>query len=306
MEFRAVDYFLAVAEEGTLRAAAQRLGVTQPALTKAIRRLEDETGVTLFDRRARGVSLTVYGEALARHCRHLRATLRDADEELAALRLGIAGHVRLGAGPSWHRAVLPEAIAVFRAERPDVRLHITGGLDEGLKAQLRAGGLDVVLAAIPDAPPQEPDLDRRALIGDDYRVIAARSHPLHARGRIALADLLEFPWILPGAGTCMVERLHLLFRAKALPAPEPMIETDIQSLKLALLHDGPYLSFHASSNLADLGPDDILPLDVPDAIWHRKAGIITRRGTEPNPAARGLIRVIERVCARTADALAAT
>ena len=109
MELRTVDYFLAAAEQGSLRGAAQRLGVTQPALTKAIRRLEDEAGVVLFDRKARGVSLTVYGEAMLRHARNLRASLRDAQEEIAGLRSGICrarpyrASGRPGSGPFCRR-----------------------------------------------------------------------------------------------------------------------------------------------------------------------------------------------------------
>lgn len=297
MQFRAVDYFLAVVEHGTLRGAAQTLGVTQPALTKAIRRLEDETGVRLFDRRARGVTLTAYGEVLARHARSMRANLQDANEELAALRQGVSGRIRVGAGPTWYRTILPRAVAAFRLERPAVRLHVVGGLDEGLKTQLRAGSLDFVLAVVPDAPLVEPDLECRALFGDDYRVIAAHNHPLRSRAGVSPADLLDYPWILPSTGTHMVERLQILFRARALAPPVPVVETDIQSLKLALMRDAQYLSFHAESNLSDLGAPEIGPLDVPGMAWHRRTGIIMRRGVRPNLAAQGLIAIIERLCA---------
>jgi DNA-binding transcriptional LysR family regulator len=296
LELRTVSYFLAVAESGSLRAAALKLGVSQPALTKAVQRLEDETGAPLFDRRSRGVSLTVYGHALLRHARNLRASLNDATDDIEALRAGIAGRVRVGAGPSWQGAVLPEAIGLFREACPSVRVHITGGNDDTLKSQLRGGSLDFVLAAIPDAP-LERDLDRRPLLHDDYRVIASADHPLRRQKAVRLADLLAFPWIMPGPSTHMVERLRIIFRAHGLVAPEPVIETDIVRLKLALMQGAPYLSFHAEAHLAGLGAGRILPLDVPGTVWRRAAGIITRQGHEPNPAALRLVSIIERVCA---------
>jgi DNA-binding transcriptional LysR family regulator len=77
VELRAIEYFFAVAERGTLRGAAARLGISQPALTKAIRRLEDELGAVLFDCQARGVTLTVYGRTLLRHARNLGHTGGD-------------------------------------------------------------------------------------------------------------------------------------------------------------------------------------------------------------------------------------
>jgi DNA-binding transcriptional LysR family regulator len=220
VDIRAVDYMLAVAEHGSLRAAAQAVGVTQPALTKAIRRIEDEAGAPLFHRTARGVHPTVYGEAMLRHARNLRVSLRSATVEIAALKAGTAGVVRIGAGPSWERAILPEAIAAFRAHRPDVRILVLGGTDDFLKLRLRDGLLDLVLAATPDAPALDPDLEWQPLMTDEYCVIAARSHPLRRRHGIALEDLLPYPWILPGAHSLMVERLRIIFRAHALPAPE--------------------------------------------------------------------------------------
>jgi len=292
VDIRAVDYMLAVAEHGSLRAAAQAVGVTQPALTKAIRRIEDEAGAALFQRTSRGVHPTVYGEAMLRHARNLRVSLRSATVEIAALKAGTAGVVRIGAGPSWERAILPEAIAAFRARRPGVRIHVLGGTDDFLKLRLRDGALDLVLAATPDAPALDPDLEWQPLMTDEYCVIAARSHPLRRRHDIGLAELLRFPWILPGSHSLMVERLRIIFRAHALPAPEPAVETDVVALRHELLGTGPYLSFSAAGFLLKLADRTIVRLDVPDAVWRRSAGIITRRGMEPNPAAAALIAAV--------------
>jgi DNA-binding transcriptional LysR family regulator len=300
VDLRAIEYFLAVAERGTLRGAAAQLGITQPALTKAVRRLEDETGVVLFDRQARGVTLTVYGRALLRHAKGLQASLRETREEIAALRAGIAGRIRIGAGPSWERMVLPEALGRLTAEQPEVQIQVAGGADDALKTHLRAGELDFVLAATADAPQLEPDLGWQPLMADDYRGIAAAGHPLHARRDATLRDLLDYPWILPSAATQMAERLRVIFRARGLPPPEPVIETDIVSLKLALMQNSHYLSFHAAAHLRDIAPELCSPLEVPGATWRRAAGIITRRGSEPNPAASMLIDIIKAICQRMA------
>jgi DNA-binding transcriptional LysR family regulator len=301
MDLRALEYFFAVAEVRTLRGAAARLGISQPALTKAIRRLEDEVGTVLLDRQARGVTLTVYGRTLLRHARNIQASLKEARDEIAALRAGIAGRIRIGAGPSWERAVLPQAITRFTARQPEVQIHVLGGADHALKAQLRAGELDFVLAATPDAPQLEPDLDWRPLMADDYRVIAATSHPLQARKDPALLDLLDYPWILPSAATQMGERLRVIFRAHGLPPPEPVIETDIVTLKLELMRDSRYLSFHAAGHLREIDPGRFRPLEVRGATWRRVAGIITRRRGESHPAASALIDIIETICERCAS-----
>ncbi len=229
---------------------------------------------------------------MLRHARNLRVSMRAANVEIAALRSGAAGVVRVGAGPSWERAVLPEAIAAFRSLRPDVRIQVLGGTDDFLKLRLRDGTLDLVLAATPDAPALDPDLEWQPLMADEYCVIAARGHPLRRRRGIGLGELLGFPWILPGAHSLMVERLRIIFRAHALPAPVAAVETDIVALRHQLLASGPYLSFSAAGFLAELADRTIVRLDVPTAVWRRSAGIITRRGMEPNPAAAALIATL--------------
>ncbi|MEZ5845780.1 MAG: LysR family transcriptional regulator [Geminicoccaceae bacterium] len=298
MEIRNIDYFLTVAESGSLRAAAKTLGITQPALTKSIRRLEDEAGVAFFERRARGVSLTEYGRSFLRHARALKASMSDARNEIEALRRGDSGHIRIGAGPSWQTRILPDVLPAFRRMRPGVLIRIVGGLDVGLKADLRRGALDLVVAALPE-PADDPDLDTRTLMVDDYRVIADRDHPLQHVEHLDFARLLDFPWILPGPGTYLARRLEVMMRAKGLTPPRAIVETDIVLLKLDLMRGSDYLSFHAVDHLEHLGETAVRPLPFTEAGWQRKAGLILRHGVEPNAATRDLIGTIETVCRET-------
>ncbi len=262
-DLRTIDYFLTVVARGSLRAAAQDLGITQPALTKAIRRLEDSFGAPLFDRKARGVIPTVYGTALLRHARDVKAAMGAARDEVEALRAGSAGLVKIGAGPSWQDAVLPEAIAELRTTHPGMRVHVTGGGDDQLKEQLKSGALDFVLAAVPETPRLEPELAWQPLLADEYCVIADVGHPLRRRDMIRPEDLLDYPWILPPATTYMVGRLRHLLRAAGLPPPVPAIETDVMALKFALMRDSDYLSYHAAAHLAAFDPGSSGPLRSP-------------------------------------------
>jgi DNA-binding transcriptional LysR family regulator len=295
-DLRTIDYFLTAVSRGSLRAAAQDLGVTQPALTKAIRRLEDSFGAPLFDRKARGVAPTVYGTALLRHAREVKAAMGAAWDEVQALRTGSAGLVKIGAGPSWQDAVLPDAIADLRIIHPGVRVHVTGGGDDQLKDQLKGGALDFVLAAVPETPRLEPELAWQPLLTDEYCVIADVGHPLRERDEIRPQDLLGYPWILPPATTYMVGRLQHLLRAAGLPPPVPAVETDVIALKFALMRDSDYLSYHAAAHLAGFDPSYIKPLEVPHTRALRQAGLINRRGIEFSPAAKALIGFLEQRC----------
>jgi DNA-binding transcriptional LysR family regulator len=295
-DLRTIDYFLTAVARGSLRAAAQDLGVTQPALTKAIRRLEDSFGAPLFDRKARGVTPTVYGTALLRHARDVKAAMGAARDAVEALRTGSAGLVKIGAGPSWQDAVLPEAIAQLRATRPGVRVYVTGGGDDQLKGQLKSGALDFVLAAVPETPRLEPELTWLPLLADEYCVIADVGHPLRERKEIRLEDLLSYPWILPSSTTYMVGRLRHLLRAAGLPPPVPAIETDVMALKFALMRDSDYLSYHAAAHLAAFDPSFVKPLEVPYTKAVRQAGLINRQGIEFSPAAQALISILQQRC----------
>jgi DNA-binding transcriptional LysR family regulator len=298
IDLRTLDYFLAAAARRSLRAAAQELGITQPALTKAIRRLEQSFGVPLFDRQARGVSPTVYGTALLRHAKDVKAALGAAWEEIEALRTGSAGFVKVGAGPSWQDAVLPEAIAELRTGNPKIRVHVTGGGDNQLKEQLKSGALDLVLAAVPETPRLEPELAWFPLLADEYCVIADVGHPLRKRKVLRPEDLLAYPWILPSQSTYMVGRLHHMLRAAGVPMPVPAIETDVIPLKLALMRGSDYLSYHAVAHLASIDSGRIQPLDVPGTRAVRHAGLITRQSIELGPAAKALVAILDRRCAQ--------
>ncbi len=299
MEIRTIDYFLTVAEAGSMTAAAKLLDMTQPALTKAMRRLEDEVGAALFARGARGVALTPFGRSFLRHARTVHSTMIDATDELDALREGRAGLVRLGAGPTWLLEIVPRAVHMFRQAFPDVQLQVQGGLDDVLRTALRDAPLDFVLAAIPEGA-EEPDLAFKPLLVDEYQVIAGSRHPLRNKPDVKLADLLDYPWILPAQTTYMTRRLQTIFRAAGLRPPRAVIETaEHARFKARLMSepDGPhYLSFHAIGHLEAEGPDDIGPLPVKGASWQRRAGIVTRKGLPPNPPAEEFVKIVRQLC----------
>src|SRR5215204_404515 len=127
MELSQFRYFNAVASHGSFSAAAKALGITQPGLTKAVRRLEASLDCTLFVRVPRGVVLTQQGQALLRHANLLDIQLQDAREEVRSLDRGAVGELRIGAGPSWLSRALPRIVAEMAAQYPGLRFQVVGG-----------------------------------------------------------------------------------------------------------------------------------------------------------------------------------
>src|SRR5258708_4344262 len=214
MELRQLLQVLSVAEHGSIGKAAMALGLTQPALTKSIRRLEDELAVRLFERQPRGGAPTEFGDILLRHAKLLQIELRDVKGEIEAIKGGHAGSVVIGAGPSWLSRFLPLAVSRLLAKRPSVRVRVWGGFDDMLLRQLRQGDLDVVVAALPERT--EPDLAWRPLTVDDLRGGARAGHPLARRRRLALGQLAEQSWVLPRPEVLARQRLDALFLAEGL------------------------------------------------------------------------------------------
>ena len=294
MELRSAQYFQAICEEGSFRGAADRLGVTQPTLSKAIRRLEDEIGAVLFDRGRRGVSLTVYGHSFLRHAKAVAASTADVRSEIDALRRGTTGKVSVGIGPSWISYGLAEAIRRLREEKPGVRVRIVRGMDDELKALLRSGNVDLALAVLPDAH-TETDLVGEALLNDRYGIIACKTHPLQGR-KVRLPELIDYPWMLSNSEATITRRLRNIFNLEGLALPEPVIECDIHAIRYALMQNSLYLSVQALDHFHSMGVKGIAPLDLDHTAWNRTAGLITRRSAEPNPSAIHLIGLIRECC----------
>ena len=140
--------FVAVARARSLRSAARSLGLTQPALTRSVRELEAELGVALFQRHARGVSLTVAGERFLLRAQAALEELRRGSEEAAQARGEMQGHVAVALSSAPVLSLLARAYAQFRRDWPDVHLRFVEGLFPAVEPALR-GRLDFYLGPGP-------------------------------------------------------------------------------------------------------------------------------------------------------------
>jgi DNA-binding transcriptional LysR family regulator len=284
-------YFNAVAGHGSFSAAARALGITQPGLTKAVRRLEASLECHLFERQPRGVALTAQGQALLRHAGQLSVQLRDAREEVRAVARGAVGELRIGAGPSWLTRALPRIVAQLAGEHPGLSFRVVSGFNGPLMQALRGGDLDLVVSALPDRSPA--GLQAIPLTRDTLSVIARRAHPLHARRRPAPSSTLAFPWVLPGRDVLSRLRLEALFRLAGLEPPTPAVESDSIPFIAAVVRDSDMLSF-ATSQVIRSDMDGIAPLMIPRLSTTRVAGVLLRSSTGLTPATRALVEAIER------------
>jgi DNA-binding transcriptional LysR family regulator len=187
--------FLEVARHGSFTVAGRVLGWTQSAVSRQVASLEAALGGTpLFDRLPRGVRLTEAGRALAPHAEAVAGRLRDAGRELTALRKGAGGRLRFGAFATADAALVPRAIAAFRARHPGVLLTREEGLTPALLDGLTAGDLDLALVSTTGRAPLDA-YELHHLLDESLYVAVPAGHPLAALLSVELPQLADADWI---------------------------------------------------------------------------------------------------------------
>jgi LysR family transcriptional regulator of abg operon len=220
---------LAVAEKGSLRAAARHLGLAQPSISRSIRELERELGAPLLERHARGTVLTPSGRLFARRASAAASELRRAREEIDQLHGPGHGSVALACSAVPQLVLLPAALRAFRERYPRVELHLLDSAFPAVEARLKDGSIDFYVGVAPQAAPG-PDLLQEKLF-DNLRVVVGRhGHPLS--GATTLAELKDAEWV----GTSITDdadaEFRELFRAHKLPRPRVAARTGGGSLSL--------------------------------------------------------------------------
>ena len=231
MRLRQVEDFVAVVESGSMRAAARKLGLSQPAITKSIRGLENELHARLVQRTPRGVVATPAGRAFLARARAVQTELRKAEEEVVQINGGGAGSIAVGVGPS-AIPILTEAVTRFRRQFPLARLLILEGYTHALLPLVRDETLDLNLGMRIDTR-LDPVFTFRPLIRVDYIVVARKGHPL--RNAHSLEQLADADWLSLTPQVSPSSPLQRAFSAVGLPMPRNVIRCDSNNVAVDLL-----------------------------------------------------------------------
>ena len=291
-----IEKFLAEAEAGKIVAAADRLAIGQPALTRAIAALESRFGAPLFERLPTGVRPTALGAVAAEQARRLLRAYEEAEDRIGGALAGRNGHIRATADALWMQGVVADAVGRFREGFPGIELRLRStGRGEGLRlleageSDLHCGGLDAG-ACLPDS------LRREELPALTMGTVAHRAHPLLSGGATAEA-LADWPWVDcvadlgPGSEAPSLD--DLLDRLRSRTGRHVVSVIRAGAAGLALMASGPYLAWLPLELLARLPGRPLSPLPLEFGRRRCPTGLVLRRSAESLAPVRTLRDLIQ-------------
>lgn len=228
LKLRPLVIFDTVLQTRSVVQAAMLLNISQPAVTKAIKELENQLDTELFKRTNKGMHPTKLGEILGERIKILLAEMRYLADDINNFQQAELGHVVVGTLLSGSAHLVPEAINALKQQAPSVRITVKNGTSEVLYPALQRGEIDLVVGRLPEKSSRfyrAGDFEHITLYQEQLCWVVGAHHPLLDRSLIALEDLLSYPLILPLKSTAMRAMIISYFNEHGLAEPTNLIES---------------------------------------------------------------------------------
>jgi len=298
LKTRQIVLLLQLYEQRSVLRAATLAGMTQPAASKMLSELEESLGVKLFERHARGIEPTWYGEILVRHARSAMSEMDRAHDEIMALKSGLTGQASIGTVTNPGTHLIPSVIASIKERHPHLLISVEMDFSRPLVAKLLQGRLDFVIGRILDSPGAD-ELNFEPLCDEPHSIIARAAHPFAKRQGLMIEDVLELGWILQGAGSLARGHFDSMLLERGLAHPKNVVETSALPVTMALLQITDMVAVLPELSVmpyCDVGLLTILP--VPLEVKMEAFGIITRRGHPLSPGAEVALKSLREMADR--------
>lgn len=216
-------HLAAIGRFGSYVAASEALGISQPALSLSVKRIEDITKAKLVERGRNGAQLTPAGILLARRGREIDMAVASAREELDLIARGISGRLRIGGTPLSTTGIIPEIISKILDRTDSVSISVTEGVDEDLLNLLATNEVDVVISA-PGSAVNRPPFKTTPLFSAHTVAVVRPGHPLANKKIVSLSELEHSVWAMPPKGGAFRTQIEALFVANGIPFPQKIVE----------------------------------------------------------------------------------
>jgi DNA-binding transcriptional LysR family regulator len=289
---RQIQYFIAVAEQGSITRAAQNLSISQSSVTEALKELETDLGVELFDRHPRGLTITHNGHQFLRHATKILSSVSDARPSVSGSKNELSGKLNIGVTSLVAGYVLSDLLARYRRACPGVEVSAIEDNGGYLEHLLVGGELDVAVMVISNLRDRMA-LQAEILETSPYRLWLPMGHPLVSADIISIADIAREPLIMltvdeieENTGkllSALGARPHVAFRTRSVEAVRSLVAT---GAGVALLPDLVYRPW-------SLEGDRIESRDVSGALPVVQVGMVWRKGSSLPQAARDFVGIAE-------------
>lgn len=292
IKFRHLQTFIEVARQKSVMKAASVLHVSQPAVTKTIRELEEILGVSLFEREGRGIRITRYGEVFQRHAGGVLTALRAGVDSVRQERAHGLAPIRVGALPTGSTRIMPHAMRLFLAEDTGSRVKIVTGENAVLLEQLRDGQLDLVVGRLA-APETMAGLSFEHLYSEQVVFVVRPVHPLMRPANLDFSRIAEFTILMPPEGSVIRPFIDRLLIANGAPDLPVQIETVSDSFGRSFVRKSDAIWIISKGAVADdlrEGTLAALPIDTSET--KGPVGLTMRADAVVTPALSILMQTI--------------
>ncbi|MER2099687.1 MAG: LysR family transcriptional regulator [Pseudomonas qingdaonensis] len=266
-----------LARTRNMHATASRMNLSQPALSKMLRDLEEQFGFALFERLPRSMPPTELGEYVVRYAQNALADSHTFVDQVNRLRKGGHGFIKVGGIFAATSVVLPQAIAAIKARSPLLSIEVVEQSSDYLLAMLEQNKLDLMIGRFTE-PRFAQLFDFQALEPEPFCLVVNSSHPLNQFEVTPLEALGDWPWVLYPVGTPIRDRLERAFRAANIATPADSVDTISMPMFLQLLQSGPMIAMLPRSMVAaQLASGQFRELQTPLHLAPLEYGIITRK-----------------------------
>ncbi len=291
MELRHLQSFVAIVEEGSLSAAAQRHHLSQPALSQQLQVLEQELGESLLHRRPRGVEPTAAGELLLAHARTLLAQAERLRGDFQNRRELESGRVAFGIIPTLAPYLLPRLLGPFRKAHPGVMVSINESRTDQLIPKVAGGEIEfAILSGAPSAERKRASLHLRELFREPLLLAAPNSHPLALRKSPPVPDDLDPAEVIHlSGGHCLAERTLKIWHSCK---PDFRLQCDQIATALAMVSAGMGVTIVPKLAAREIPHANITCRAFAGTGLHRPIHLLKRRGPKLSPAAEMLLSAL--------------
>lgn len=288
---RKTRYFLAAANHLHFSAAAEELHISQPALSRGIQQLEKRLGMLLFERTAKGVNLTPYGELLARRIRLMTLDAEHTLAELEAIKEGTSGRLHIGAVPVWLRVFLPDILRSLQRQYPNLQIDVLAGIIDTLLPALMNGKIDVICGDLDF--PGHPGVETLHLTDITFVVVANKDHPLALKDSVTARDLAQYPWMTMQGHYSMRTRIGAFFAAQNIEPPRAQMVVSPGASTLDFLATGHYVSILPKEMLPLAHIHNCVRLLTTTSFGGAPHGVVLRRRQSPEASVSAFVSLLK-------------